>query len=105
MTNFMREVHCILGLPFDAMSMSDALNYVRDAAKHKKSCIVATPNLNFIVACRKDNEFRKSIVTIQRNLSRSANFGRHRIKSGNLPLKSSVNASLADMLFFRHVDK
>lgn len=62
MTNFMREVHCILGLPFDSMSMSDALDYVRDAAKQKKSCIVATPNLNFIVASRNDSEFRASII-------------------------------------------
>ncbi|MGD0959165.1 MAG: WecB/TagA/CpsF family glycosyltransferase [Methylomonas sp.] len=61
MNNFVRNVHCILGLPFDAVSMSDTLDYIRYSAKNNKPCFISTPNLNFLIASQNDPDFRNSV--------------------------------------------
>lgn len=57
-----RDVHCLLGLPFDAVDMAGAVRRVRQAAAARVPCILTTPNLDFIVACRADPAFRDSVV-------------------------------------------
>ena len=59
---FQRDVHCLLGLPFDAVDMAGALRLVRDAAARRQRCFFSTPNLNFVVACRADEQFRDSVL-------------------------------------------
>lgn len=46
----------------DALSMSQAVLRVRDAAFLGQSCFISTPNLNFVVAARTDSEFRDSVL-------------------------------------------
>ncbi|MDP1674926.1 MAG: WecB/TagA/CpsF family glycosyltransferase [Burkholderiales bacterium] len=60
--DFERKVYCLLGLPFDAVSMADAVRTVRRAAARRKACFMSTPNLNFLVGCRNDGQFRDSVI-------------------------------------------
>lgn len=59
---FGRNVHCLLGLPFDAVDMAGAVSRIRDAAMRRQSCFLSTPNLNFLVACLSDDAFRNSVI-------------------------------------------
>jgi len=60
--NFSREVHCLLGLPFDAVNMADAVQRVRAATANRSSCFLSTPNLNFLIASQSDTAFRSSVI-------------------------------------------
>ena len=57
-----RDVWCILGLPFDAINMDDAINKLHYSATNKKSCFLSTPNLNFLIASQKDSSFKNSVI-------------------------------------------
>ena len=57
-----RDVWCILGLPFDAINMNDAINKLHYSAKNEKSCFLSTPNLNFLIASQKDSSFKNSVI-------------------------------------------
>lgn len=59
---FGRNVHCLLGLPFDAVDMAGAVSRIREAATRRQSCFFSTPNLNFLVACLTDDAFRNSVI-------------------------------------------
>lgn len=61
-TDFGRDVHCLLGLPFDAVDTAGALRRIRLAAAGGDGCFLSTPNLNFLIACRKDAAFRESVI-------------------------------------------
>lgn len=61
-TSFAREVHCVLGLPFDAVDLAGAEARIRDAAKSGARCFLSTPNVNFLVHSRTDDNFRRSIL-------------------------------------------
>lgn len=60
--DFRRDVHCLLGVPVDAVDLHGALQRVRRAAQHRSRCFLSTPNVNFLVACRSDEAFRESMV-------------------------------------------
>ena len=60
--DFSREVRCVLGLPFDAMSEAEAEEATRKAVSERRRCFMSTPNLNFAVACLKDSVFRASVL-------------------------------------------
>lgn len=62
MDDFDRDVYCLMGLPFDAVDMSAAVRRVRDAARKGERCFLSTPNLNFLIGCRRDPVFRDSVV-------------------------------------------
>lgn len=59
---FMREVHCLLGLPFDATDTEAVVTVIQDAVAHRRKCVFSTPNLNFLVACLRDEPFRDSVI-------------------------------------------
>jgi N-acetylglucosaminyldiphosphoundecaprenol N-acetyl-beta-D-mannosaminyltransferase len=61
-TDFNREVHCILGLPFDAVTMPEVVQRIRDAAAKRTPCFLSTPNLNFLIGCQSDTTFRNSVI-------------------------------------------
>ncbi len=61
-TDFQRPVYCILGLPFDAISMEQATAKIIDAARSQQRCFFSTPNLNFSVASLDGGEFRDSVI-------------------------------------------
>lgn len=57
-----RNVWCILGLPFDSINMKGAIDKVHASAINKTPCFISTPNLNFLIECQKDSEFRNSVI-------------------------------------------
>lgn len=61
MTDFYRNVHCVMGLPIDAMSMDDAVHHLQRARITRTKCFFSTPNLHFMMACRKQPKFRESV--------------------------------------------
>lgn len=62
MPDFTRDVHCLLGLPFDAVDLDGAARRLRAAAAAGERCVLATPNLNFVVAAQDDAAFRDSVI-------------------------------------------
>jgi N-acetylglucosaminyldiphosphoundecaprenol N-acetyl-beta-D-mannosaminyltransferase len=60
--DFNRRVHCLLGLPIDALSLAGAVDLLRDRAAARRRCFLSTPNLNFLIACRRDEAFRDSLL-------------------------------------------
>lgn len=60
--DFDRDVYCIAGLPIDAIDMRSAVEKVRHAAHSKTRCVIATPNLNFVISAQTDAEFRESVI-------------------------------------------
>ncbi|MBU1424375.1 MAG: WecB/TagA/CpsF family glycosyltransferase [Gammaproteobacteria bacterium] len=61
-SDFNREAHCLLGLPFDAVDMQSVLHRIRKASSEKSPCFLSTPNLNFLIAAQSDAAFRDSVV-------------------------------------------
>lgn len=60
--DFSRNVWCILGLSFDSVTMSQAIEIIVLAASEKKSCFISTPNLNFLCTAQTDTDFRQSVI-------------------------------------------
>lgn len=59
--DFDRPVFCLLGLPFDAVSMRHAVQRLEQARRQGTRCFLSTPNLNFVVAAQRDAAFRDSV--------------------------------------------
>ena len=62
MDDFDRNVWCLLGLPFDAVSLNETVYKIHNAAKNKTPLFTSTPNLNFLIASQKDKKFRDSVI-------------------------------------------
>ncbi len=60
--DFSRNIHCLLGLPFDVIDMAGAVRQVRAATAARQSCFLTTPNLNFAIGCLTDEGFRNSVI-------------------------------------------
>jgi len=61
-SDFGRDVHCIFGVPFDAVTMVQAEAIVRKSAEERLPCFLSTPNLNFLIGCQSDAAFRDSLI-------------------------------------------
>ncbi|WP_426609748.1 WecB/TagA/CpsF family glycosyltransferase [Bradyrhizobium sp. McL0616] len=61
-SNLSREVYCILGLPIDAVDLPAVVRRLERAAVERVTCLVSTPNLNFLVHSLSDPEFRQSLL-------------------------------------------
>jgi N-acetylglucosaminyldiphosphoundecaprenol N-acetyl-beta-D-mannosaminyltransferase len=57
-----RPVHHLLGLPFDAVSMTQALEAVRLAINSRQRLFISTANVNFAMAAGRDQSFRNSVL-------------------------------------------
>jgi N-acetylglucosaminyldiphosphoundecaprenol N-acetyl-beta-D-mannosaminyltransferase len=66
---FGRNVHCLLGLPLDAVDLGAAAARIREAAARRTPCFVSTPNLNFLVGCRADDAWRDSVIASDLNIA------------------------------------
>jgi N-acetylglucosaminyldiphosphoundecaprenol N-acetyl-beta-D-mannosaminyltransferase len=64
-----RNLHWIMGLPFDAISLHEAVDVVRNAAKQRTSLFISTPNLNFLIASQDDAAFRDSVINSDLSLA------------------------------------
>lgn len=66
--DFSRPRVCILGLPFDAITLDAAVARIREDAFAGRRCFVSTPNLNFAIAAFSDSTFRNSVLRSDLNL-------------------------------------
>jgi N-acetylglucosaminyldiphosphoundecaprenol N-acetyl-beta-D-mannosaminyltransferase len=57
-----RSVYCILGMPIDAINLATVVKRVEEAAANRTVFLISTPNLNFLVSCLADPEFRESLL-------------------------------------------
>jgi N-acetylglucosaminyldiphosphoundecaprenol N-acetyl-beta-D-mannosaminyltransferase len=57
-----RELHCLFGLSFDAITLDEAARRLRRSASGQQRCFISTPNVNFVVAAQNDDAFRKSVL-------------------------------------------
>ena len=67
--DFSRDVHCLLGLPFDAVGMAAAEARLRSAVTTSQRCFLSTPNLNFAIAAQNDAVFRDSVIHSDLNVA------------------------------------
>ena len=57
-----RDVWCIMGLPFDAVTLDNVVDEVRASTISGKECFLSTPNLNFVMSAQTDETFFQSVV-------------------------------------------
>jgi N-acetylglucosaminyldiphosphoundecaprenol N-acetyl-beta-D-mannosaminyltransferase len=67
--DFTRDVRCVLGLPFDALTEAAAEAALRTAVRDRTRCFLSTPNLNFAIGCLTDPAFRDSVLDSDINLA------------------------------------
>ncbi len=60
--DFKREIYNLLGLSFDAISMDETVDEVLETIESGRKLFLSTPNLNFLIAAQKDNQFRNSVI-------------------------------------------
>lgn len=57
-----RNVVCVAGVPFDVVSLDEAISHVCSAIVMRGHLFLSTPNLNFLIAAQQDAAFRDSVV-------------------------------------------
>ncbi|PHS68209.1 MAG: hypothetical protein COB23_09550 [Methylophaga sp.] len=57
-----RDVWCVLGLPFDDIDLSSAVNRIESNISQQEACFLSTPNLNFVITTQTEPEFFQSVV-------------------------------------------
>lgn len=57
-----RNIWCILGLPFDAITLSDTVDVLRLSATNNTPLFLTTPNLNFLITSQNDNDFKDTVL-------------------------------------------
>ncbi len=62
MVDFNRDIYCLLGLPFDAVTMAEVVGRVRRAVSDRQQFFISTPNLSFLIGCLADRGFRDSVI-------------------------------------------
>ena len=60
--DYSRGVHCLLGLPFDPVTLDQAVASIRAAVVRRNPCFLSTPNLNFLIAGQTNVAVRNSVV-------------------------------------------
>lgn len=55
-------MHCLLGLPIDAVDLAGAERRIRAAAAARMPCFLSTPNVNFVIQSRRDGAFRDAVL-------------------------------------------
>lgn len=61
-TDLARSVYCILGIPIDAVSMTEVIQCIEATATNRTAFLISTPNLNFLVRSLLDADFRESLL-------------------------------------------
>ena len=57
-----RNLYCLLGLPFDAVTMDETVDKVINSVRNDQKMFLSTPNLNFVIEAQKNELFRKSVI-------------------------------------------
>ncbi|MBT0571518.1 WecB/TagA/CpsF family glycosyltransferase [Curvibacter sp. CHRR-16] len=69
MTPQQRKLHYIYGLPFDAITLDQAVSTVWKAISNRQPLFISTPNLNFLIASQQDEAFRASVLASDLSLA------------------------------------
>ena len=67
--DFARDVWCVLGLPFDAVTLCATLDEITKLATAPKLSVLCTSNLNFVVNARRKKAFRESVIDSDLNVA------------------------------------
>ncbi len=67
--DFSRNVWCLLGLPFDAVDMSQTVEIILETAVNQRRCFLSTPNLNFLCAAQADVQFKHSVINSELSIA------------------------------------
>ena len=62
MNNCERNVWCLLGLPFDAVTMDETIERIYHSVRTREKCFISTPNLNFLIESQNNSDFRNSVI-------------------------------------------
>lgn len=57
-----RNVHCLFGLVFDAITLDEATEQLRRDVRAQRPCFFSTPNVNFVAGAQIDEAFRNSVL-------------------------------------------
>ena len=57
-----RPVHWLLGLPFDAVTLDEAVQRIAVAVRERTPLFLSTPNLNFLITSQRDPAFQRSVL-------------------------------------------
>ena len=57
-----RPVHWLLGLPFDAITLDEAVDRISQAVRKRTPLFLSTPNLNFLIASQTNPAFQHSVL-------------------------------------------
>jgi N-acetylglucosaminyldiphosphoundecaprenol N-acetyl-beta-D-mannosaminyltransferase len=60
--------YALLGLTFNAITMTETKTLIRQAITTQQQLIFATPNVNFIALAAKDRDFRQSVLACDLNI-------------------------------------
>lgn len=60
--DFRRPVHCLLGLPIDALSRTEVISRIRFACTTRSRCWLSTSNVQYLIATQTDEYFRDSVI-------------------------------------------
>jgi N-acetylglucosaminyldiphosphoundecaprenol N-acetyl-beta-D-mannosaminyltransferase len=60
--DFSRPVISMLGMPIDVVSMSEAISCITNVSKDSQRTFISTPNLNFYLLFREDENFHRSLL-------------------------------------------
>lgn len=67
-----RDVVAVMGLPFDVVGLAGAWERLRSAGLERRPCLLSTPNINNLVACRSDAAYRHSVLVSDISLADGA---------------------------------
>ena len=62
MSDFDRNIWCLLGIPIDIVSFDQAVNCLVSSVEKGSDCFFSTPNLNFLIEAKKNRTFLDSVV-------------------------------------------
>lgn len=68
-TDFQRDVYCVMGLPFDAVTLVQARDGLLADARAGRRNFFSTPNLNFLITSLRDTDFRDSVLRSDRSFA------------------------------------
>lgn len=57
-----RHAYCLLGIPIDATTISEAVQLIHTATRNSRVFFVSTPNLNFVAQSYVDASFRETLL-------------------------------------------
>lgn len=66
--DFSRDVWCVLGLPFDDVTMQETIDWIGETAMRGRQNHLTTTNVNWICQSLLDHEFRKILLVSDRNV-------------------------------------